>query len=255
VITHPTSFLEDGWIVDFRRDGFVVVDGFIDDLTLARLRARFEPLFEGEFQTGRYPDEWSLRSPQSAPRAARHIVNAWKSDRAIARTVLSPEIGELAATLAGWPGARLGHDLVCWRPEGCEADAHDVEAGAGHLDPDRRLTFVIALDAMPHGFDAASSRIAAGACIICDSFARGLGPKGDRVGEESRTIRVETLSSATRFRPRATGFPYGRYQRFGSSEMDETFFPIIWTREGHRSPSIAEHLGEPDAGRRGPSNN
>ena len=42
----------------FERDGFVVVEqGFLDGETVERLRARFEPLFAGAYETGIRPDE------------------------------------------------------------------------------------------------------------------------------------------------------------------------------------------------------
>ena len=52
----------EGWSEDqlesFRRDGFVVVEqGFVDDGTVEELRARFEPLFAGDYATGIRPDE------------------------------------------------------------------------------------------------------------------------------------------------------------------------------------------------------
>ena len=36
----------------FEADGFLILDKFLDAETVERLRARFEPLFKGEFETG-----------------------------------------------------------------------------------------------------------------------------------------------------------------------------------------------------------
>lgn len=38
------------------------------------------------------------------------------------------------------------------------------------------------------------------------------------------------------------GAIYSRYKRVGDTAMDETFFPILWTAEGHRSPFIRAYL-------------
>jgi hypothetical protein len=56
-----------------------------------------------------------------------------------------------------------------------------------------------------------------------------------------RSLGVHLLSSATRFRPEGVGYIFGRYQCVGSTEMDESFFPILWTRSGYRSAHLAAY--------------
>ena len=36
----------------FERDGFVVVEGFVDAQAVEELRGRFEPIFAGRYETG-----------------------------------------------------------------------------------------------------------------------------------------------------------------------------------------------------------
>ena len=43
-------------IDEFKKNGFVILDEFIDLEYLDKLRDRFEPLFKGEFETGIKPD-------------------------------------------------------------------------------------------------------------------------------------------------------------------------------------------------------
>lgn len=83
-----------------------------------RVRATFEGLFRGDFDTGIYPDEWHWREGISKPDAVREIVNAWKSSRIIADVALREEIGQKAAELMGWEGARLAQDDIVWKPPG-----------------------------------------------------------------------------------------------------------------------------------------
>src|SRR5258706_16143467 len=87
----------------FERDGFLILERFIDPAWAAELAARFEPLFDGRFETGVMPDEWNWRPDRDPPDRARQICNGWRADRAIAGLVLQREIGRLAAGLAGWP--------------------------------------------------------------------------------------------------------------------------------------------------------
>ena len=45
----------------FQKNGFLIVDKFIESNYLEKLRNKFEPLFRGEFETGVEPDEWNWR--------------------------------------------------------------------------------------------------------------------------------------------------------------------------------------------------
>lgn len=40
----------------------------------------------------------------------------------------------------------------------------------------------------------------------------------------------------------ATGPVYSRYKRLGDNIMDENYFPILWTKEGYRTPHIESYL-------------
>ena len=33
---------------------------------------------------------------------------------------------------------------------------------------------------------------------------------------------------------------YGRYKRLGDNEMDANYFPILWSRDGRRTPGLDE---------------
>ena len=45
-------------IASFRQDGFLVVEeGLVSEHALERLRERYLPLFDGEYETGIRPDE------------------------------------------------------------------------------------------------------------------------------------------------------------------------------------------------------
>ena len=102
----------------FEQRGFAVVEQLVSPAVVEALRARFEVLFDGQFETGTYPDEWHWRSGISVPHATREICNGWKSDRVVASVALSASLGRLASNLMGWPGARIGQDDVLWKPPG-----------------------------------------------------------------------------------------------------------------------------------------
>jgi hypothetical protein len=46
------------------------------------------------------------------------------------------------------------------------------------------------------------------------------------------------MSSAARFHPTRISYIYNRYKRVGDVTMDESFFPILWTADGYRTPFL-----------------
>ena len=131
----------------FHDDGFLIVENFIPPALAARVAARFEGLFRGEFETGLYPDEWNWMEGRDKADLARQICNGWKSDHSVASLVLRPEVGKLCAQLAGWPGARIAQDNVVWKPPGAKSlGFHQDDSYNGWIDPPHMLTCWIALD-------------------------------------------------------------------------------------------------------------
>ena len=75
----------DEQLESFRRDGFVIVEeGYVDDATVERLRERFEPLFDGSYETGIRPDEVNWAPGRDPDDRTRQICNGWKADPVIA---------------------------------------------------------------------------------------------------------------------------------------------------------------------------
>lgn len=131
----------------FNQDGFVVVEGFVDEHRVNALIARFDLLFRGEFDTGLQPDEWNWREGRDADDLTRQICNAWKADRTIATTVLREDIGEICALLRGWDGARVNQDNVIWKPPGAKAlGFHQDESYQSWIVPAQMMTCWITLD-------------------------------------------------------------------------------------------------------------
>lgn len=142
-----TFELKDREIETFHRDGFVLVDNLIDDETAERIKARYERMFCGEFETGIRPDEVNWQDGVSDPTLTRQICNGWKGDRTVAETVLREDIGRACATLGGWPGARIKVDNVLWKPVGTRPlGMHQDCAYLDWIDPNEMISCWIALD-------------------------------------------------------------------------------------------------------------
>lgn len=138
-------------IARFAEDGFLIRDRIIDDAMVDRLRAAMDDCFEGRFETGLMPDEVNW-GPGSPAHVTRQICNGWKADRRFAAIVLDPAIGHALALVNGWPGTRIAHDNILWKPElrdgqpGGTLGMHQDSAYAVWAEPGLMSTVWIALD-------------------------------------------------------------------------------------------------------------
>jgi phytanoyl-CoA hydroxylase len=134
-------------IDQYRRDGFLIVERFLDTDTLDDVRDRFAAVFEHEWETGLAPDEVNYTPGVTAPELTRQMCNVWKADRVLAAVTLAERVGRWASALAGMPGARVAQDNAIWKPPSgkallCHQDAAYLE----WLDPPNMTTCWIALD-------------------------------------------------------------------------------------------------------------
>lgn len=68
----------------------------------------------------------------------------------------------------------------------------------------------------------------------------GSGPnRGER---PRRSVVSHCMRSDAEHHPTIRSAVYSRYKRVGETRMEESFFPILWTRDGYRSPWIEAYL-------------
>lgn len=59
-----------------------------------------------------------------------------------------------------------------------------------------------------------------------------------------RSLGIHTISSEAHFSDVQPGYIYGRYKHIDDDVMDEAFFPILWTRDGYRSPHLMRYFDD-----------
>ncbi len=61
-----------------------------------------------------------------------------------------------------------------------------------------------------------------------------------------RALATHCFQSDIKFNPElmtiGNGPIYGKYKKFGSNEVDENYFPIIWREDGYRTPGLDDYL-------------
>ena len=69
--------------------------------------------------------------------------------------------------------------------------------------------------------------------------------------QDRRTITSACCASHARFNPEhirdEMGGIYARYKHLCDDEMDENFFPILWTEDGHRTPFLDAYMNQGSA--------
>ena len=74
-------------IKSFNTNGYFVVDDFLNDNFVEKIKERFDLIFKGEFETGMEPDEYNWKEGRDPSDLTRQICNGWKSDNIIKKIV------------------------------------------------------------------------------------------------------------------------------------------------------------------------
>jgi hypothetical protein len=83
--------------------------------------------------------------------------------------------------------------------------------------------------------------IPAGSCVI--HHGRTWHGSRDNRGESPRrSVIAHCISSAARFHPENVSAIYSRYRKVGSTEMDESYFPVLWREDGYRTPWLDAYI-------------
>ena len=131
----------------FDQNGYIVINKFINNNLIQKIKNRFEPIFKGEFATGIEPDEWNWKEGRDPNDRTRQICNAWKCDNIIKEIVCHQTIGKICATLMDWNGARLIQDNLLWKMPGSKSlGFHQDAAYDDWLIPQTMATCWISLD-------------------------------------------------------------------------------------------------------------
>jgi hypothetical protein len=83
--------------------------------------------------------------------------------------------------------------------------------------------------------------IPAGSCVI--HHGRTWHGSRDNKGENPRrSVIAHCISSAATFHPHKISYIYSRYKKVGSTEMDESFFPVLWQNDGYRTGWLDDYI-------------
>jgi ectoine hydroxylase-related dioxygenase (phytanoyl-CoA dioxygenase family) len=110
-----------------------------------------------------------------------------------------------------------------------------------HAPDDYREALKDAAQSVGAKVDLVPVEVPAGGCAI---HAGGTwhGSDANRTARPRRSLVTHCLASEARFHPTQVSYIYSRYHRVGDDAMDESFFPVLWTRSGDRSAYLEAYL-------------
>jgi ectoine hydroxylase-related dioxygenase (phytanoyl-CoA dioxygenase family) len=110
-----------------------------------------------------------------------------------------------------------------------------------HAPDDYREALAAAARAVGESVDLVPVEVAAGGCVI---HSGGIfhGSDRNRTDRPRRSLVTHCIAAEARFHPSEISYVYNRYKRVGDETMDESFFPILWRRDGYRSAFLGAYL-------------
>ncbi len=130
----------------FHQQGYLIVEDLLSAEQVAQIIERCDRLFQTQFETGIYPDEWYGRPGLNQPNATRQMTGLWRCDRTLASFTLSSAIARINATLMGWNSARYGLDTFWAKPPNAPSlYFHRNNTYVSAIDPPNAPTCWIAL--------------------------------------------------------------------------------------------------------------
>lgn len=88
-----------------------------------------------------------------------------------------------------------------------------------------------------------TANIPAGGCLFLHGNLWHGSGRNTTKDQIRRSFAVSTFPADAKFQPPGIGYGYifSRYRRIGETEIDESFFPILWTQQGYRTPMVMEY--------------
>ena len=68
------------------------------------------------------------------------------------------------------------------------------------------------------------------------------GSRDNKGTRPRRSVIAHCISSTAKFHPHEISYIYSRYKKAHSTEMDESYFPVLWQHDGYRTPWLDDYV-------------
>lgn len=258
---------------DFKKKGYLIIENFFSQKKVSYLKKLSSKLFDGIFSTGISPDriKWNKKMNKKIP---RQLCNVWKSDINFKKIITDKTIAKIASELMSWNGVRLGQDSLIWvTSKGGGISMHQDDSYQDWHSSNSTITCSISLTNVNRNnsglqflegshlekrskpikkfffgskFDHTVKKgklkklkkvIVEGKAGII-SFHHGNLWHGSNVNLSSKdrlSLVIHLIPINSKFKSKINHPVYSHYKKFNNLEMDENFFPILWSKRGKRS--------------------
>lgn len=175
----------------YQQNGYWIAPPLFGKEELTLFREHMDRIIQGDYETKRPP--WARNIDPGAPidRLIK-IDNSYWCDSVIAKLVLSPVIGEIAAQLAGVEGIRLWHDQMLYKPSqsggavnvGWHQDYHYWQC----VTPPNLLTAWVAFDDITEEIGCMKA--------VPGSHEWGLLPEGDFFEQDLHSLQEKIVKAS-----------------------------------------------------------
>lgn len=144
--------INDSQLERYRRDGFVIVEDFLDSNELEIWRRTVADAVAGRNGRRFATDDVMAEDFEEGERTTFYegvfdqLVNLWQTDEHLRDLILDPRIGEMAATLAGIDGVRVWHDQALIKRPYANPTAFHLDAPYWSFTSEDAISIWIALD-------------------------------------------------------------------------------------------------------------
>lgn len=145
--------LSDEQVNDFQRDGFLVIDDFLDPTELIEWRTAVEEAITERHgqkipgKSGTLGEEDGINKDAAYhSKVFDQLVNLWQTNKRVEKMMLDPSIGQMAAKLAGVEGIRIWHDQALIKRPWANPTAWHLDTPFWSFSDRRALSIWVALD-------------------------------------------------------------------------------------------------------------
>mgnify|MGYP001165316678 CR=1 FL=1 len=268
-------------IKKFNEDGFVIIKNVFDANYIDNIRRNCIKLFNQNYETGLLPDKIKWKKTDIKSKAPRSLCNIWKSNRFVADISLNKKIGKIAGYLMNWSSVRLNQDSVIWvPPKSGNVSFHQDEPYQDWHIPGKILTawipllktfkkggtleyvpgshkwktskrlnqFLGAKDYMYHLKKNTKKKIKIYSVelnkgdVVLHHGKMWHGSTINKTSLDRISLSLHLMNGKSKFHPKIKNPLFSKFKIFNSTKMEESFFPIIWSKKNYRSKFISNYV-------------
>lgn len=257
----------------FQKNGYLVVNDFFSKKNIDKVLKKVPEIFNGKYDTGISPDrvKWNKNEKKKIP---RQICNSWKASKVLREIITNKKLAQIAAYLSGWDGVKLGQDSLMWVPsKNGGVSMHQDNPYQDWHSSKKTVTCVVALTNLnnknsglqflqgshkkgkdkpiKHFFNGKNfdytvksegfekfKMVSLNGKAGTISFHHGNIWHGSNVNNSNSnriSISIHYIPISSKYDKKINHPIYSQYKKFNTLEMDESFFPILWSKNNRRS--------------------